>query len=353
MAATVAISARRDYGANPKGPALAKSHERALNEASRARPADSAPGSGASLSDSHASIEEESWGLDSAMGAAHEDNQPSGNGTLLGTSRGANGLMGRTSDQTNGSEAPLASAQGAQQHSPGAKTSVCLLKQSRQPSQHESLAPTEPEPDEQERSTHWSGGNASAASDPVYNSMLARPAASPDEKMRPHAPPQQGTDAMHHSASLASGHCKDGGMSNSANAPDVQELAASACTAAMKIVGTAASASTAHRDPRDRKQAEAQQPDENPARAPGRPPCCQGMLPTELEKLRAMSQSGQQRAPQWVSEELSADLRLARKLQEEELRWHQIHSRADAAKGIKRKLKKESTLDAFFKKPAR
>ena len=83
---------------------------------------------------------------------------------------------------------------------------------------------------------------------------------------------------------------------------------------------------------------------------------CQSIVSSELERLERMKVSGQhQAAPQWVSqssEDVSADMLLARKLQEEELRWHQIHSRASAAQKLKRKLKKETTLDAFLKKPA-
>ena len=83
---------------------------------------------------------------------------------------------------------------------------------------------------------------------------------------------------------------------------------------------------------------------------------CPSIIFSELEKLERMKVSGQhQAAPQRMSqssEELSADMLLAQKLQEEELRWHQIHSRASAAQTLKRKLKKETTLDAFLKKPA-
>ena len=74
---------------------------------------------------------------------------------------------------------------------------------------------------------------------------------------------------------------------------------------------------------------------------------------SELQKLQALSDLSKQQAPHWLPagpEDLSADLRLAQKLQQEELRYHQLHSRADAEK---RKLKKETTLDAFFKRPAR
>ena len=98
--------------------------------------------------------------------------------------------------------------------------------------------------------------------------------------------------------------------------------------------------------------------DRNAVSAPGRSQdaSCQSMVLSELEKLQRMGLSGrQQAAPRWVpqsSDNVSADMLLAQKLQDEELRWHQIHSRANMAQPLKRKLKKETTLDAFLKKPA-
>ncbi|CAL5220492.1 g2519 [Coccomyxa viridis] len=275
--AQVAITARKDYGAVPKGQPLTKSHERALSEAAATRAAAASLANSASLSDEDALPEEDDWGIESAPGPELPFSMP--NGRAVHTdSRLAHGssIAGkpRLGEQLKSKDMKLQSGPSPLEH--GMAKAVI--------SSHKPLA------------AQTDGQRVQQDLELSDNMHLS----STDEMLGIELPAQY----IDHSRS------------------DASELAG------------------------EKQIRQTNQPN-------GGDTMQHSSRLTELQKLQALSDASKQQAPQWVGSspaDLSADLRLAQKLQQEELRWHQLHSRADTAK---RKLKKESTLDAFFKKPAR
>lgn len=364
----MAISARRDYGARPKGQPLAKSHERALTEAGRTCPAALSAGSD-SLSDDLASLEEDDWGLNTARGPD----------PLMGPAYAASNLdvskaLGREHsrsmawipERANGEGDSSHAADGGEQN-PHADASIEALQ-----GQHAAAAGIML--DAASTAVHWEYSSQhhgqchlSTAPEALRDLTQSEALAAKDARADSRSHEQQALQGTHNSAPasvtmhqrLQDTEQHGAGPANGLSAPGSQiaqeaqhQSRASAVVARSTIRGPEQNARSAKAAGAS-TQGEVRRCAEQATAALACKSGDTGVSLSELQKLQAMSEDGQRPAPNWAlgdSVELSADLRLAKKLQREELRWHQIHSRAEAGK---RKLKREGTLDAFFKKPAR
>ena len=371
VAAHVAIAARRDYGANPKGQPLAKSHERALNESGKACMAVSASGQ-SSLSDMQASPEDDDgWGAESAARAACiAPRMPLSSSIRAGSSSllaGSSLLASSTLMGAEGSQPEANAAFTAEQKSHLSAKVHQLSTQVRHERHHSYSSSTTPpsrllhEAHVHEHTTSELHGEPSRMSLPADQAKEQLPEQPQHESQQCHhasrvvleaalvSEGNAGEEFMRRGAWRAgrpSAYTSDVD-SNCVNLSKLQQASTSSCKEAGTDRGFVQGTMQSSPEPSDG----------NAAKPPLRSQeaSCQNMVLSELEKLQRMGVSGQQQAaPQWVSqssEVMSADMLLAQKLQEEELRWHQIHSRANAAQALKRKLK-ETTLDAFLKKPA-
>ena len=365
----MAISARRDYGARPKGQPLAKSHERALTEAGRTCPAAS-PARSDSLSDDLASLEEDDWGLNTAMGPD----------PLMGPAYAASNLdvseaLGREHSRSMAWIPERANGQGDSSHAaddgeqnPHADASIEALQ-----GQHAAAAAMML--DASSAAGHWEHSSQyhgqshlSAAPEALRDPTQSEALAASDARADSCSHEKQALQGTHSSAParvtmqqrLQDVEQHGAGPANGLSAPDSQiaheaqhqSRASAAVVTRSTIRGPEQNAGSAKAAGAS-TQGEVWRCAEQATAALACKSSDTGVSLSELQKLQAMSEDGQRPAPNWAlgdSDELSADLRLAKKLQQEELRWHQIHSRAEAGK---RKLKREGTLDAFFKKPAR
>lgn len=384
QAAQVAIIARKDYGAEPKGQPLAKSHERALSEAAAARLAAAPSANSASLSDEDALPEEGDWGMDAALECERPASMPGGRATSAGsrlTDSSSLATHPRWREQLRNTDATL-------------QSNTSTLQNSMPRSAELQAVPCIPVADGQTQGQGF--GLSEVSHKTLDNSHANRVQNSP-----PAQPPPQKTDDQHTSC-----HCALPLLSVDDKRQDVQVLnpvnASRQPLAAQQESRQALQqlSNPCRRDVSLNDRLSAQRTEQGKADSPqlvaeqqceqsyGKdtlqhskhglgPPgptvdrtleyckvqaqghdrhtsaSCQSMRSSELQKLQALSDASDEQAPQWVDSgpaDLSADHRLAQKLQQEELRWHQLHSKADTAK---RKLKKESTLDTFFKRPAR
>jgi len=407
QAARVAISARRDYGASPKGQPLAKSGERALNEAGRGRPAAASTGNSVSISDGDAFPEEDDWGFDSAMGPEHAV-------SMTGARKTANTKLtpaaarlpfysqpsrpeqaSETKDRTLqnryittisnhvNSMQPTAEAQaGARMLSSdrqmqsgkcGYSLASCSsldcsdanrvpaaavgLTHCQQINEHVGLGANDgalPALSNNVRAQHESqshpqrpGNGLVAARSRVTHAEqqpILSKASEPNTADRsPIGLPQP--EGQSHLSDYSPGT----GTALDTMQHQQQGACNSASAARQKLSCMDETSSASHTQ---LVQAQNCERHSDAASIASRSTASQDVAPTELQKLQALSKTSQQRPPQWLTPSeggVSADLRLAQKLQQEEMRWHQIHSRANSAK---RKTKRESTLDAFFKRPA-
>ncbi len=390
QAAQVAITARKDYGAVPKGQPLAKSHERALSEAAAARAVAVSPANSASLSEEDALPEEDDWGIESAPGPELPFSMPNGR-TVYSDAKSAHasftGGNSRLGEHLSSKDVKLQSGSWAQNHS---LPRLAALQ----------TVPRVPPLNGQE---HFQGvGQSEASSDAPDNSHASRTPSSTAAQL-----PLQETGASlqtsDHSALPAL--CNHGQRQvaqglrkfRDSHRPLAAETESQQVQQEMQLSQIMEPSNTnkmpgiePSKQRTDHSHADAsQQAGEKQSKQPygsdrmqhGKrrlgpsgvmvsrtseggavqaqnhdrhsSASSEGLRLIELQKLQALSAASKHQVPQWLdsgSDDLSADLRLAQKLQQEELRWHQLHSRADPAK---RKLKKESTLDAFFKRPAR
>ena len=365
----MAISARRDYGARPKGQPLAKSHERALTEAGRACPAASSAGSD-SLSDDLASPDEDDWSLNTAMGpdplmgpAYAASNLDTGKAPGTEHSRS----MACTPEQAKGQGNSLHAANNGEQN-PHADASMEALQGQHAAAAGMLLDAASAAVQREHSSQRHGQSHLSAAPEALRNPTQSKALAAEDATADSCSHEQQALQGTHSNAPasvtmqqrLQHAEQHGAGPANGLAAPvsqivqeaQHQSRASAAVVTRSAIRGpeqntgsaTAAVACT---------QGEVRQCAEQAAAALACKSSDTGVSLSELQKLQAMSEGSQCPAPNWAlgdSDEFSADVRLAKRLQQEELRWHQIHSRAEAGK---RKLKREGTLDAFFKKPAR
>ena len=371
VAALVAIAARRDYGAHPKGQPLAKSHERALNETSRACVAASSGGS--SLPDMQASpADDDGWGAESAARAAYTaPHMPMSSSTHAGSSSmlaGSGFLASSTSMGTEGLQSRANAALNAQQISHLSADVLQLPMQSRHDPLH-SLSSSVAPPRHLLRQANMLEHNSSD----LHGSLncISLPANQAQEQLteqRQHEIQQchQASRGVPEAAPVSNGDmgeepiCKGAWGAGRPSGPTSNVDSALVKLSKLQQASTSScrEAGTDREFVQGTVQSSAEPSDENAISAPlgAQGASCQSVLLSELERLERMKVSGQhQAAPQWVSqspEDVSADMLLARKLQDEELRWHQMHSRVSAAQTLKRKLKKETTLDAFLKKPA-
>ena len=363
----MAISARRDYGARPKGQPLAKSHERALTEAGRTCPAALSAGSD-SLSDDLASLEEDDWGLNTAMGPD----------PLMGPAYAASNLdmseaLGREHSRSMAWIPERANGQGDSSHAADGEQNL-HADASIEALQGQHAAAAAMMLDASSAAVHWEHSSQhhgqshhSTAPEALRDPTQSKALAAQDARADSYSHEKQALQGTHSSAPASvTTHQRlqdieqhGAGPTNELSAPDSQiaqeaqhQSRASAVVARSTIRGPEQSAGSAKAAGAS-TQGEVRRCAEQATAALARKSSDTGVSLSELQKLQAMSEDGQRPAPNWAlgdSDELSADLRLAKKLQREELRWHQIHSRAEAGK---RKLKREGTLDAFFKKPAR
>lgn len=408
QAARVAMSARRDYGANPKGQPLAKSNERALSEAGRGRPAAASTGNSVSISDEDAFPEEDDWGFDSAMGPEHAVSMPepsrTANTELNSTAarlpfhsqpsrpeqaseskdRTLQNTYIRTNSNHEHSMQPTAEAHAGAQNllsdrqmqsgKSGYSLASCStldgsdanrvpaaavgLTHCQQIDEHVGLGANDgalPALSNNVRAQHESqphsqrpGNGLVAAKSRVSHAKqppILSKASEPNTADRsPIGLPQP------EGQSHLSGYSPGTGTALDAMQHQQQGACNIASAAWQKLSSMDEKSSASHSQ---LVQAQNRERHSDAASIASRSTASQGVAPTELQKLQALSKTSQQRPPQWLTPSeggLSADLRLAQKLQQEEVRWHQIHTRANSAK---RKPKKESTLDAFFKRPAR
>ena len=401
----MAISARKDYGAAPKGQPLAKSHERALKEASRAPAAAASPGSSGSLSDEGALPEEDEWGIASAPGPEFAVSRPgskvghpssrSANGSFLGVKAGPAEHM-RSKDEKQQRGFPTLkpgspSSSELQALSQNLTTGEQKQRQGFEQSgasyndlddSHSSRVPsnTVGQPPSQEIDKHNVQSSHHSAARPLCGTveMQQVPHLHAEGAKRSLYAAQQGSKHMQQPAKLSgdmdpcSSHVLPAGRQSAQHDErscdgvaqlDTPNRSASQFLPVMGFDDSmvahsehgpslcGADAST----PPDGRPVAAQNHDRHKGASVEQNSIAssQGSGLSELQKLQALSDLSKQQAPHWLPsgpEDLSADLRLAQKLQQEELRYHQLHSGADAAK---RKLKKEATLDAFFKRPAR
>lgn len=393
QAAQVAITARKDYGAVPKGQPLTKSHERALSEAAATRAAAASLANSASLSDEDALPEEDDWGIESAPGpelpfsmpngrAVHTDSRLAHGSSIAGKPRLGEQLKSKDMKLQSG-PSPLehgmakSAVPRAVPHMPTSErqvqkrgfgqneTSQVALNISRA-SRIPSSTAIHPPSQNPSASMHSSDHSALPALCKHGTRQEAHGSRAVISSHKPLAAQTDGqrvqqdlelSDNMHlsstdemlgielpaqyidHSRSDASELAgeKQIRQTNQPNGGDTMQHSEHGLSP-FGVLGSRTSADC---------EIQAQNHDRHSSASSA------GSRLTELQKLQALSDASKQQAPQWVGSspaDLSADLRLAQKLQQEELRWHQLHSRADTAK---RKLKKESTLDAFFKKPAR
>ena len=371
VAAHVAIAARRDYGAHPKGQPLAKSHERALNESSRACVAASSGGS--SLSDMQASpADDDGWGAESAARAAYTaPHMPLSSSTYAGSSAmlaGSRFLASSTSMGTEGLQSKANAALTARQNSYVSADVLQLPMQSRHdplhslsssvmPPRHLSIQANMPEHNLSD--LHGKASRISLPADQAQKQLT-------EQHQHEIQQCQHASRGVPEAARVSDGNmgekqiCKgawragnpSGVISNVDGALVKLSKLQQASTGSCKEAGTERGFAQGTVQP----SAEPSNGNAVSTLLGAQGASCQSIVSSELERLERMKVSGQhQAAPQWVSqssEDVSADMLLAQKLQEEELRWHQMHSRASAAQTLKRKLKKETTLDAFLKKPA-
>ncbi len=407
QAARVAISARRDYGASPKGQPLAKSDERALNEASRGCPGAASTGNSVGLSDGDAFPEEDDWGFDSAMGPEHAVSMtgPSRTATELNPAAAGLPFHSRPSRPEQASESIDRTPQnryitinpnhvhsmqltaeahaGARMHlsdrqmqsgkcgyslascdtldgSDAIRAPAAAVGQAHCPQiykhvglgVHESALPAlSNDVEAQHKSQPHSPGPGNgllAGKSKIKHAglppVLSR-ASQPNTADRSSKGLSQPKDQSH----LSGNDPSTGTVSNAMQ--HQQQGACNTAPAAWQFLSSMDTTSSASHS--QLAQAQNHERHRDAASITSHSTASQDVPPTELQKLQALSKTSQQGHPQWLAPregDLSADLRLAQKLQQEEMRWHQIHSRADSAK---RKSKKESTLDAFFKRPAR
>ena len=369
VAALVAITARRDYGANPKGQPLAKSHERALNESSRACMASSASG-GSSLSDMQASLaEDDGWGVESAARAAYTaPHVPLSSSIHAGSSSmlaGSGLSASSTSMSTEGLRSEAKAALTAEQKS---HLSARVLQSSMQ-SRHNQLHSLTSRPTQPSNLLHEANMLEHFTFDlhggPSCMSLLASQAKEQLPEQRQHESQQRhyASSGVSEAALASEGDTSEELMRGQAGRPSAStSIVDSTPVKLLKLQQASTSsckeAGTDRGFLRDAVQSSAEPSDRNATttKLRSQEASWQDMVLSELEKLqRTGFGTRQQAAPQWVAqsaEDVSADMLLAQKLQEEELRWHQIHSRANAVQTVKRKLRKETTLDAFLKKPA-
>ena len=383
----MAITARKDYGAVPKGQPLSKSHERALSEAAAARLAVAPSAYSANLSDEDAIPEEGDWDMDGDLECGIPASMPGGRAASACSRLVDSGFLAthpRWVEQVNRKNAKLQSNTSTLQHSMPTSAELQAV-----PRATVSDGPAQWQGVEHSKASHETLGlqhassreQASTAAQPpsqkkdVDHALChsALPFLSVDDKRqdvnghhavsvsrKPLSAPLEGRQVKQQptlskscgrSVSLSTRVSAQAAEQNRADFP--QLAAEKECEHSNgndnfqhSRHGLGPSATTMERTP-EYCDVQAQNHDRHNNMA------SQSLQPTELQKLQVLSEASDQQAPQWVGSgptDLSADLRLAQKLQQEELRWHQLHSKADTAK---RKLKKESTLDAFFKRPAR
>ena len=390
QAAQVAITARKDYGAVPKGQPLAKSHERALSEAAAAHAAAASMADSASLSDDDALPEEDDWGIESAPGPELPFSMPNGRTVHTGP-RSAHGTFTasklKPKEQLNSGDAKPRSGFSTLEHSmPNSAVlqTVTHVPTSNHQVQRQGFGQSETSLDTLDHS-HASRTPISTAAQPLSQMMAtslrtsdhsALPALCKDSERQEvqgfravrtsHKPLAGRIDSRQVQQEPELSHSMDPSNTDemlgiglpvqhsACSQPDASQLADEkhteepngSDTLQHSECGPGPPGVTVSR-PFEGNEVQAQNHDRHSSAS------SEGSRLTELQKLQALSDASKQQAPRWLGsgpEDLSADLRLAQKLQQEELRWHQVHSRADTAK---RKLKKESTLDAFFKRPAR
>ena len=371
VAAHVAIAARRDYGAHPKGQPLAKSRERALNESGRACVAASSGGS--SLSDMQASpADDDGWGAESAAKAAYTaPHMPLSSSTHAGSLSklaGSRVSASTTLMGTEGLQLVTNAALTAQQSSHLSADVLQVPMQSRHDLLHSLSSSVTPprhhltQADILEQNLSDSHGRSSRISLPANQAQEQLTEQHLHEIQQCH----HASRGVPEAAPVFNGNtgeksiCRASLRAGRPSGPTSEEDSALVQLSKLQQASTSSckEAGTDRGFVQGTAQSCAEPSGGNAIGAPlgAQGVSCQSIVLSELERLERMKVSSQQQAaPHRVSqssEDVSADMLLARKLQEEELRWHQMHSRASAAQTVKRKLKKEATLDAFLKKPA-